>query len=73
VGILFLRWANQTGSLPKKKKVKKVGLIMRHPQLINMKQNKYPPVYIESSLHRKRGNEGMRSKKKQKQKKRAKV
>jgi hypothetical protein len=35
---LFLQWANQIGSLQKKKKV---GLV-RHPQLINMKQNKYP-------------------------------
>jgi hypothetical protein len=32
----FLRWANQIGSLQKKK----VGLV-RHPQLINMKHNKY--------------------------------
>jgi len=35
----FLRWANQIGWLQKKK----VGLV-RHPQLINMKQNKYPQL-----------------------------
>jgi len=39
----FWTWTNQIDSLPPKKK--KVGL-MRHPQLINMKQNKYPN-YIE--------------------------
>jgi hypothetical protein len=35
----FSRWANQIGWLQKKK----VGLV-RHPQLINMKQNKYPQL-----------------------------
>ncbi len=35
---LFLQWANQIGSLQKKKGV---GLV-RHPQLINMRQIKYP-------------------------------
>jgi len=34
------QWANQIGSLQKNE----VGLV-RHPQLINMKQNKYPQVY----------------------------
>ncbi len=37
---LFLQWANQNNSLQKKK----VGLV-RHPQLINMKQNKYYKTY----------------------------
>ncbi len=40
---IFLRWANEIGSLPKTKK--KNGLV-KHPQLINMKQkNKYPQIY----------------------------
>jgi hypothetical protein len=48
----FLWWANQIGSLQNQKK--KVGLV-RHPQLINMKQNnKYPKfmgVTFEYSVH----------------------
>jgi hypothetical protein len=38
----FLRWANQIGSLQKNE----VGLV-RRPQLINMKQNKYPKFIME--------------------------
>jgi hypothetical protein len=39
----FLWWANQIGSL--RKKTKKVGLV-RHLQLINMKQNKFPQTIM---------------------------
>jgi hypothetical protein len=35
----FLQWANQIDSLPEER----VGLV-RHPQLINMKQKKYPYI-----------------------------
>jgi hypothetical protein len=38
----FLQWANQIGLLQKNK----VELV-RHPQLINMKQNKYPQFIME--------------------------
>jgi hypothetical protein len=45
---LFLEWANQIGSLQKKKeKRKKEVEVVRHPQLINMKQNKYPRNTLE--------------------------
>jgi hypothetical protein len=36
----FLWWADQIGSQHQKKKVE----LVRHPQLINMKQNKYPQI-----------------------------
>ncbi len=39
-GASIVQWANQIGSLQKNQ----VGL-MKHPQLINMKQNKVPLVY----------------------------
>ncbi len=42
LGVLIY-WANQIGSLQKKKKRKKVGL-GSHLLLFNMKQNKYPQI-----------------------------
>jgi hypothetical protein len=49
---IIFQWANQIGSLPpqKKKKKKKVELV-RHPQLINLKQNKYPQFIFVSNNH----------------------
>jgi hypothetical protein len=44
-GLHSLWWANQIGSLQKENKIK----LVKHPQLINMKQNKYPWCYKRGS------------------------